>query len=172
MISINTKEQDPEKSAEEFVALVEAAANKTVNKHLGVQKGYLNEFLSEVSTEATRLSIARDSILNREFRKDLDRLVTTITAIVRQCRQDPNDINEELALASIVREIADSVDEYGKEISRPHRRPHHEGILRAVEKDIRETRLPWARKLLERMSLNDLMPAAERLGLSTTFFKS
>ena len=156
---------------EDLAALIESSANANVEKALGVPKSFLEKFVAQVELEIDRLSASAQGILVREFRQDLDRLTTTLRAMVRSCRSDPQDVNEELALASIVRDIADATDEYAAQISKPSGREQHAETLAAIEKDIKEVRLPWARKLLDRMTANDEMPAAERLTLSTSFFK-
>jgi hypothetical protein len=158
--------------ARELLALIERKADRTVAEHFGVRKSFLDEFLGEVTREVDRLHAAAQGILAREFRKDLDRLVITLRAMVSTCRRDPEDINMELALASIVRDIADAADEYGAIVSKRGGPERHAEKLAAVESNIREVRLPWARKLLERMTANDAAPAADRLQLSSAYFES
>lgn len=173
MISTEQKRvADVSEGARELLAIIDRNAERTVAQHLGVRKNFLDEFLGEVTHEIDRLHAASRGVLVREFRKDLDRLTATLRGMVSTCRRDPEDINLELALASIVRDIADAVDEYGAIVSRRGGAANQKDKVESVERDIREVRLPWARKLLERMSANDTTPAADRLQLSSAFFES
>jgi hypothetical protein len=157
--------------AAELLRLITQKAEKEVLNTLATGKSFSDQFLGEVSQEIDRLQSASETILQREFRQELIRLVTTLRAIVNSCWQDSNNINQELALASIVRDIADAVDEYGGLVSLHNGRTRYDKALSKLEIDIKETRLPWARQLLERMTKSDEAPAAERLELSSAFFK-
>lgn len=175
MLSSSTEQRErPADQPGDLATLIQAsfkAADADVERQLGVPKSFQDKFISEVETEVERLAASAQGILVREFRQDLDRLVTTIRAMARSCRNDPQDIDEELTLPSITRDIADAAEEYALHVSRPNGRQIHGEKLAAIETDIKEVRLPWARRLLDRMTANDTLPAAERLKLTSSFFK-
>ncbi len=162
------KVEDPKK---DLLSLIDTSFDKEVELQLQAPRSYQDKFTAKLETGVEKLSRATEGILVRETRQNLDRLVTWLKAITRSCLQDPSDIDLELALPMIINQIADAAEDYASAVSLPRLREQHRQTLTSFEREIREVRLPWARALLDKMSLNDSLPAAERLALSTSFFK-
>lgn len=150
--------------------LIVTNADQEVKKVLGAPLSFHSKFIEDCKRELDRLETAAESVLERETRRDLDQLLTTLRAIARSCATDTHDVDEELLLPLIIKRLSDATDEYAHAISLPTSRITHRESLATFQKELQETHLPWALKLLDRMTLNDSLPAAERLSLSTVFF--
>src|SRR5262249_49992763 len=87
--------------AEDLEALLAAKADAAAER-LVAPKGFQDKFVAQVEAESDKLATAAQGILVREFRQDLNRLVTTVRAMSRNIRADAHDVDEELALPSIV----------------------------------------------------------------------
>lgn len=155
----------------EVAELIEAFTNAEVRRQLAVSPGFLDTFLSNVDRQTERLSLATEGILVRGFRENLNALVATVRAMGRSCRENPSNVDLELALPSIIGEIADAADTYAEFISDPVRAVSERQSFETIEKEIAEVRLPWARRLLDKMTTEGSEQAAASLTLSTAFFK-
>ena len=155
----------------DLAARLKASADAEVLKAMAVGKSFLEKFLNEVGVETDRVEAIAQGILKRAVREDLDTLVATLRAIINNCWKDPEDFRKELLLASIVREIADAADEYARTLADPRKETSHAAQKAQFEKDISTNRLPWVRKLLEQMTLDDSTDAIDRLELRSVHFK-
>jgi hypothetical protein len=150
--------------------LIERNVDRDVQEKLRTPLRFHHRFIDECEHELHRLGVAVEGILERETRRNLDRLHTTLRAIVRSCVVDAQDVDEELLLPLILKRLVDATDEYAHAISLPATRSTHRDALVTFQRELTDAHLPWARQLLDRMTLNDSLPAAERLSLSTVFF--
>lgn len=152
--------------------LIESFAAAEVKRQLTASPRFLDTYLSNVDRQVARLALATEGVLVRGFRENLNALVATVRAMGRSCRENPSNVDLELALPSIIGEIAGAVDTYAECISDPARAANERQALRTIETEIAEVRLPWARRLLDKMSTQGSGEAASSLTLSTAFFSN
>lgn len=152
--------------------LIESFAAAEVKRQLTASPRFLDTYLSNVDRQVARLALATEGVLVRGFRENLNALVATVRAMGRSCRENPSNVDLELALPAIIGDIADAVDNYAESISDPKRASTERQGLQTIEGEIADVRLPWARRLLDKMSTQGSGDAANSLTLSTAFFKN
>lgn len=157
--------------ADDVAKLVESFAAAEVKRQLTASPRFLDTYLSHVDRQVARLALATEGVLVRGFRENLNALVATARAMGRSCRENPTNVDLELALPAIIGEIADAVDNYAESISDPIPATTEHSGLQTIEREIAEVRLPWARRLLDKMTTVGSGEAANSLSLSTAFFK-
>lgn len=159
-------------SVDDVAKLIESFAAAEVKRQLTASPRFLDTYLSNVDRQVARLALATEGVLVRGFRENLNALVATVRAMGRSCRENPSNVDLELALPAIIGEIADAVENYAESISDPVRVSTERQELQTIEREITDVRLPWARRLLDKMSTQGSGDAANSLTLSTAFFKN
>ena len=139
---------------------------------VGVTPVSLARYLDQCGQQLERLRQAEDLIMDRHIRLDLKQVADNLAAIIENCRQDPNDIREEIALGDFMRRLNDTLHDDLLRVLVEGRQedPTLAGETDLIKVNIKEV-IRWTGELLTRMKGNDQLSHIHRTQVLSEVFR-
>jgi len=136
---------------------------------VGVTNQSLNKWITACEEQLTSIDEAGRAIMARKFRENIIKLTGVIKDIISNCKHDPDDIREEIALPTILERLAATIDEY---VDTASHRVDNEVVHERMQESERviERSITFLTKLLDTMKSNDAKDAFVRSEVLSRIF--